>query len=111
MIGIPIAAVRRRTARFGSPDAAGFGAGCSAFSVGASDGSDMHAARDEGGRIGQTPFRRCAWYLAEAPVARLICGEGLEEIVLAEVGPERVREVHLRVGSRPQKEVADAELA
>src|SRR5690606_4940421 len=66
---------------------------------------------DEGRRIDQRPLRRGAWYLAEAPLARLIIRNRREQVGLVEVRPERVGEVQLRVRGRPDEEVADAELA
>src|SRR5262245_29914384 len=47
---------------------------------------------------------------AEAPVAVLEVGDGVEEVLAAEVGPEHVGEVQLRVRHLPQQIVRDAGL-
>src|SRR5262245_13353885 len=100
MIGMPTAAVSRRTLRLERPF----------FSAAGSVGSDMKAG-GESGRVDQRPFRSRTWYPPKAPFARLICLDRFEEIALDEVGPERVREEKLRVGGCPEKEVADPKLA
>src|SRR3954469_5051224 len=47
---------------------------------------------------------------AEAPAPPCVLGEGLPEMTLAEVRPERVHEDELRVRELPEEEVRDAEL-
>src|SRR5439155_1275276 len=48
---------------------------------------------------------------AEATLALLIESQRLEELALAEIRPERVGDVDLRVGDLPEEEVAEAHLA
>src|SRR5271165_3087872 len=44
-------------------------------------------------------------------LAALVLGDGLEEVLAPEVGPQDVGEHELRVGQLPQEEVRDAVLA
>ena len=46
-----------------------------------------------------------------SPLAFLICENGLEQVPLAEVGPQRVGDPDLRVRDLPEQEVADPHLA
>src|SRR5262249_57969280 len=48
---------------------------------------------------------------SEAPLPLLEECQRLEVLALAEVGPQRLRDVHLGVGELPEEEVADAHLA
>src|SRR5947208_4052668 len=48
---------------------------------------------------------------AEAAPAAGVVVEGVTELILAKVGPERVYEDELRVGELPQEEVGDPQLA
>jgi len=48
---------------------------------------------------------------AETAVAALVVGDGLEKMSAAEVGPEAISDVDLRVGDLPEEEVGDALLA
>src|SRR5690606_20694572 len=104
MIGMPTAAVSRRTARFDIPFAGG-ASGAEGVGSGVAL-SDMQAAREGRPRVDPRSVRRGACYTAEAPIARLICGDRLIEVRLREVRPERVGEVQLGVGGGPEEEVA-----
>src|SRR5579871_1847917 len=57
------------------------------------------------------PFLQLLTGLAEAALTRLEPGDGIIQLRLAEVGPQRVGEVEFRIGEVPQQEVADALLA
>src|SRR5271167_130498 len=48
---------------------------------------------------------------AETPLPTLIAGDGVEEVFLAKVWPENVREIELRVGQTVEQEVRDAPFA
>src|SRR5262245_2798505 len=48
---------------------------------------------------------------AEAPLTPLILRQGLDELSLAEVGPQGVGHVDLGIGELPEQEVRDAHLA
>src|SRR5690349_320745 len=85
-------------------------------------GKPIHtAASSSGPRItadttrGSSPRKRAGAALAAdaaiAPVAAAELGDRLLEMVLAEVGPERVDEHQLGVGTLPEQEIADALLA
>src|SRR5690606_30259621 len=49
-------------------------------------------------------------HLAEAALAGVIGVDGLEQLVLAEVGPQRGRDVQLGVCHLPEQEVGDAQV-
>src|SRR6185503_6682149 len=48
---------------------------------------------------------------AEAAVAALVVGDGLEQMDAAKVGPETIGDKYLCVGDLPEQEVGDALLA
>src|SRR6187549_422222 len=80
-------------------------------------GNPNHSAASTGGantsadttrRIRSRDFRgvRSAADAAIAPFASAELGDGLLEMILAEVGPQRVDEHQLGVGALPEQEVA-----
>ena len=74
--------------------------------------AEIRAAEDdrEAGRHDGDPRDQGAHRAAEAAAAARVLGEGLPEVPLAEVGPERVHEHELRVGELPEEEVRDPQL-
>src|SRR5690349_17311708 len=99
---MPIAAVPKRMSVFRRNGLMPEGFSGDASGVCFDSGSDMRGRR-AGFVHGAGPGR----YPTESAIARLKCREGLEQIAFAELRPEPVGEVELRVGRAPEQEVGD----
>src|SRR5205085_6165847 len=71
----------------------------------------LERAADPGGRTSPSTENRSSLDAAIPPVSLLIRQNGLEQMMTAEIRPQRVGDPDFRVGNLPQEEIAHTHLA